>query len=310
MKKILILVILSFVIAGCTTSGNAPSKTAPFIGGTTGISISYAEGNPPAEVYDGKSYPFDVVVLLENKGEFTVPTADALITLSGILPAEFGVTEANLAKHPPEDIRASEKNSEGSIIPGAPVYVEFTDLNYQGELSGNQIFPIRADVCYKYQTKAVAHLCILRNNVDLTRETVCKVDETKTVSNSGSPIQVISLIESPRAEKKIGFTFTIAHRGTGDIFKQSTQCSKSSKTDEDKVWIEVKSGIGSGLTCTSLSDGTSTTGYARLYAGEMTVTCTQEVTTTSDYETPVDITVTYDYEEDKSGQILVKHTTN
>ncbi len=303
-----LILTLLIIFSGCSDSNNGTTtKTETFIGGTTGIAIDFAEGSPPPEVFDGGTYPFSITVIVENKGEYTVPKEDARIKISGIQPTEFGTTESALTKKPDDDLTASQKDSEGDIIKGPPVYVEFTGLNYKGTLKGNNEFPIRTDICYKYQTDAVTNICILENNLDSTRETVCEVTGNKKVQNSGAPIQITNFKEYPRAQNKVRFTFSISHMGTGNVYRKDTTCSKDSKTDEDRVWVEVKSGIGSGLTCTGLTGGTSTTGYARLVGGDIQVTCTQEVSTQSDYETTININAVYDYEDDKASTILVKH---
>lgn len=313
MKRIILalcIIASLLVFTGCQEESTKSVKSDPFLGGTTGITIEFAEGSPPEEVYDGGDNSFDISLVLENKGEHDVQPEDIVIKISGLYPESFEVSEGDLTKHPEEDVLATEKDSEEGIIEGPPVYVSFDGFNYADELKGNNMFPVRADVCYKYETEAVANLCIRENNIDTTEEGVCEVQGTKKVYNSGAPVQISEFKEVPMSPNKVRFQFYIKHMGTGEIFKKDTTCSKEINNDEDKVWVEVESEIGSGLRCTGLSEGTDTTGFTRLYSDKKLITCTQEVTTSSDYEMPVNINVVYDYEQDKSADILVKHAAS
>ncbi|MFO7710250.1 MAG: hypothetical protein R6V53_00630 [Candidatus Woesearchaeota archaeon] len=311
MKKVLMLLFLMIVITGCSNGDQEQgTRTDPFIGGVKGIDVNFAEGSPPKEVYDGGSNPFEVSVTLKNKGEYTVTSDNVLVTLSGILPSEFGVSESELKKHPEEDLLATEKNAEGGTIEGPQVYVTFDDLNRQEELDGNKQYPIRADVCYLYQTTAVADICVRENNLETTKEGVCSVNEPKVVYNSGAPVHITDFKEYPRARNKVGFTFKVTHVGSGEIFKKETECSKEQEVDENKVWLEISSELGSGLKCSGLSEGDDTSGYVRLYDRTHQVSCTQEVSTQSDYQTPIRIKATYDYEEEQTANVLVKHAVS
>ncbi|MGM5487382.1 MAG: hypothetical protein ACQESG_00370 [Nanobdellota archaeon] len=308
MKKVLMLLLLMIAITGCTDGENQTgTKSDPFIGGVNGIDVNFAEGSPPQEVYDGGSNPFEVSVILQNKGEHTVESNNVLVTLSGILPSEFSVSESDLKKHPEEDLITTEKNAEGGVIEGPQVYVTFDGLNRHEKLEGNKEYPIRADVCYLYQTTAIADICVRENNLDTTKEGVCNVNEPKVVYNSGAPVHITDFKEYPRAQDKVGFTFKVTHVGSGEIFKKETECSKQNEVDEDKVWLEVSSELGSGLKCSGLSEGDDTSGYVRLYDRSHQVSCTQEVSTQSDYQTPIKIKATYDYEQEQTAKVLVKH---
>jgi hypothetical protein len=312
MKKLLILILsiaIILVLSGCNDDSSTGLKTSPFLGGTTGITVDFATGSPPSEVYD-ESYPFDISVILQNKGEYEVPAGDVNVKISGILASEFSTTEAELSKNPTDDLLATKKNSEGDVIQGSPVYVEFNGLEYASELKGNQVYPIRADVCFNYETNAIATVCILENNIDLTNSKVCSNQGIKKVFNSGAPVQIVNFKQEPSGQNKVRYHFAVRHAGTGEVYKSETTCDKTIKTDENKVWVDVSSNMGGTLKCSGLSDGTDTTGYVRLYGGEFIVMCSHEVTTTTDYESTLNIDLKYDYEIEKSSTLLVKHAAD
>lgn len=313
MRRIIfsIVILMMLTLAGCSEGDSEEgAKRDPFLGGVNGVTLSFAEGNPPEEVYDGGENPFDVTVVLKNKGETAVDKEDVEVTLSGILPSEFGKSESDLQVQPEEDLIETKKNAEGNVITGPKVFVTFSDLNREDELEGNKEFPIRADVCYLYETRAMADICVKENNVDTTDDDVCRVDERKEVHNSGAPVHATDFKEYPRAEDKVGFSFKVTHVGSGDLYKEETQCSGEVSTDEDKVWVDISTELDGGLSCSGLSEGSDTSGYVRLYDRERQITCTQQVDTQSDYETSVNIKMSYDYEIEKTSNVLVKHATS
>ncbi len=298
---ILICALLVFAF-GCNQE-TPISKESPFIGGTTGLLISYNQDEPPAEVYDGGDFPFDVVVKLKNEGEYSVNKDKVEIRLSGIDPREFGLSDSDFVKHPDEDLQGTYQDSEGNKIEGTPNYVIFSELNHNEKLIGNTPYTIRADVCYNYATNARSMLCIKNNQVDKEGD-ICKINENKIVFNSGGPVQVISFNEIPGGKNKFKFQFKIEPKGNGGVYKKDSNCEQA-RVNENKVFVSIDTGMD-GLSCTGL-DGT-TSGYVTLYGGERMIICTQDTETNTDFERPVNIKLEYDYKEGISTQVLVKHS--
>lgn len=299
---ILILSLLIFAF-GCKQE-TTPSKENPFIGGTTGLLISYDKDAPPAEVYDGGDFDFDVVVKLKNEGEHTVSKDKVEVRLSGIDPREFGLSDSDFVKNPDENLEGTYKDSEGNKIEGTTTYVTFLKLNHHESLIGNTPYTIRADVCYNYLTNVNSMLCIKKGQVDKEGD-ICKINEKKAVFNSGGPVQVTNFEEMPRGKNKFNFNFKIEPKGNGGIYKKESNCEYT-RANENKVFVTVDTGMD-GLVCTGL-DGGATSGYVTLYSGERIITCTQEAETGTDFEKPVNIKLEYDYKESISTQVLVKHS--
>lgn len=305
MKRVaLALIACVLIIAACKT-GERADIGAPFIGGTEGITMEYLQDAPPAEVFDGGDFPFDIVVKLQNKGEWLIPAANAVITISGILPAEFQKTEASMQQNPTEDLLAMRKDAEGNIIKSNPVFVEFTGFNHATSIAGaTQTFPLRATACYAYGTLGNALLCSRKNILAPAANGVCLIDEDKQVFNSGAPVQVTSLREDPRAPNKIGFTFKVQYQGEGKIYERGSVCLDD-RAVKDKVFVDVKTGLP-GLRCTGLTQGGEASGFITLFGGEKIITCTQQIPSQSDFKFPVVIELTYDFEEDIQTDITVK----
>jgi len=295
---LLILSLLSVtLLIGC--QGETIGAGSPFIGGTMGLNIIFLEGSPPPSVFDGGDFPFDIVLKLENVGEYFIERDAVDITVTGFRPGEFGATIGDMSKKSPEDLIAKRKDPTGAVIPGNPVFVEFIGFNHKEPIIGaTQAFPIKVGVCYKYGTIANTQLCSRKNILGATNTGVCKINEDKTVFNSGSPVQISTLTQSARAKDKIGFTFKIVHSGTGTIFKAKggERCDETIRQDVNRIYVNVDTGLP-GLSCPGLGEGRDATeGYVTLYNGEKLITCTQSLEGL-DFEFPILIELGFDYEE-------------
>ncbi len=308
MKMIIVLLVISlFVLVGCEKKVET-TFSKPFIGGTNAVAFNFIEGSPPAEVYDGGSYPFEVALNFENKGEYDVPKEKVTVSLAGFYPPDFNNPE--IVKNPDEDLEKSYIDSEGNIVPGTVTYVTFPGFNFMEELKANNEYRIRANLCYVYGTIAQADLCIL-DDLTKTKDEVCKVSEKKGVDCSSAPVKVENFEESVAGTDKITFSFEIVQRGSGLVSKMESDCSDET-IDKNKVWVEVDSGLD-GLSCSGLSDGTDTIGYTTLYGGKRMIRCTQDISASDlqgkDFEKKVNLKLAYDYKEHKEVTMLVKHTT-
>ncbi|MFH0977867.1 MAG: hypothetical protein V1837_01060 [Candidatus Woesearchaeota archaeon] len=306
MKNIVYAIAVILVLAGCTTQQANPPKAQPFVGGIEGVNVAFSADSPPQEVDDGGQFPFDVVVELRNKGEHTIPKEEMTVKIMGVRPEEFGKTESELTKHPDDEVIATIKDPEGFVTEGPPVFVTFSNFNHEEHLVGNKDFIFRVEACYKYQTTAMAQLCVRKNNIDPEKNGVCEPTGDKIIQNSGGPVQVTDFKEFGRAKNKVGFQFTIEHKGTGNIFQKGSDCAVERKY-ENRIFVKVKTDINSGMTCSGLDEGDATSGYIKLFGVSRIVSCTQEVTSNSDYETPVIVDLTYDYRNDAQTVVLVKH---
>lgn len=218
-------VVFLFVIAACGGgSGDVPggAPTTPFIGGNKGLEIGFLDDLPPKEVTDGGFLPFQAIVKLKNVGEFDLKRNQVSVNLIGIDPRDFGVNPTDLKNRIPEDDPSPrQRDAEGNIIEATETFVTFPasgSFNFNGDIVGNSVFIFRADVCYRYQTKALSEICVLENLIDTTDDTICDASGTKPISSSGSPIQVNRFRETVVGKDKIQFSFDIVHSGPGSIF--------------------------------------------------------------------------------------------
>jgi len=318
-KKIVfaLITISLFLIGGCT-GGDGGTVTTPFLGGTTGLFIDFIEGNPPEEIYDGGSFGFDVLVSLRNDGETEIDQDDVKVSLFGIRPEDFDSSNDELIdQYPEEDLIGRSRDSEGNIIEGIPIYVKFPQgeeehLNYHEKLVGDRKeFTVRANVCYKYQTKAMAQYCVLRNLIDVRNDAICDPSESKTIYSSGAPVQLSNFRQGVAGQDKIRFTFDVLHRGNGYVFEYGegggdVNCHYGDpgarRRKEDRVYVKVEPGMGS-IECSGLQ---GQSGFVRLVNGKATVICTLDLSPDrSDFEKELEVTLDYIYEDDRDVNFVV-----
>ncbi|PIN75222.1 hypothetical protein COV18_03470 [Candidatus Woesearchaeota archaeon CG10_big_fil_rev_8_21_14_0_10_37_12] len=308
MKKIIILTIMVLFLLACEgQDGDVTTVSNPFVGGSQGIIMNFQDFR--SEVFDGGTDPFSVVVRLENKGETLVEKSRVKVRLSGFNPAQFGRTEAQLLISPVlDDVLETRKEPSGNIIPGPPVFVEFSGLNHASRIAGAVAeFPLRAELCYAYASRAVSKLCI-RENVLSTRQSLCEVTESKSVFNSGSPVQVRNFQEASRGRNKVGFSFDVVNVGDGSLYQVGSGCDTSSRAFENKARVRVVTSLP-GLQCTGLSQTTEgVEGEVTLYNGQKTITCSQDVNTGTDFEQIVGVEVGYDYNQITQTTLRVQNS--
>ena len=308
MKKISLFTIL-FLLAACTPGGNT-AEVQQFIGGTEGLTATFETNTPPKEAFDGGYAPFDVVVKLQNKGEETVKAGDTTVRITGILEPEFNLKSGDLTKKVTEELTAVRKDGTGAVLPGNPSFVEFLNFNHVSTITGNALdFPLRADVCYKYATRASTLLCSRANILNPEANGICEIVGDKPVANSGAPIQVANVKQAGRSANSITLSFDITHVGKGRVYEQSSTCDKSARKYEDNVLVTVDTKVP-GLTCSRLEtkgDGKAS-GFIKMFTNTATVTCTQTFSNPSDAVAPITINVGYDYEERAETTVTIKHS--
>jgi len=163
-----------------------------------------------------------------------------------------------------------------------------------------------AEVCYTYNTESVTKSCVREDLLSPKDDGLCEVNEGKPVQNSGSPVHVQNVKQSPQGKDKLRLSFDIIHVGEGDLFEKNSDCDGDRK--QNKVYVKIDSGLN-GLRCTGLNDlsGTSVGGTVTLYEDKKTISCTQTLDSLSDYEKPINILLDYDYANTAKTELNVKH---
>ena len=331
-----ITILLSFlgillIAAGCQADkGAGVSPGDAFVGGTSAIKMSFVENSPPSEVTDkteaNEAFEFDATVTIENVGEHDIPQEALVVTMSGFFPGDFGITDTQELKAANAGtVNGVSKDPDGNRIQGAVDQFTFPKsviekFAYQKELTGSQAFPFRAEACYPYNTKVLSQVCLME---DLTKKErpVCNPTGSRTVSNSGAPVQVTSITQSVGGRNKLLLNFDVQKVGSSDIFKnEPTETCNDDFKNKNRIEVEVNTGIP-GLNCIGLvgggaldyeaSDSTTAKGFTGellLSGGSGSFTCIQTLSNIDrDSIKTFDVTLAYYARDSVTTNVLVKH---
>lgn len=307
MKKIITLLIICSILlmTGCDSKEPVKTGVSPFIGGKAALTGEFIEGAPPEQIYDKGSSSFAIGLKLENVGEDLVEANDGFVEILGINPVDFGLNSQTELKKSLTRIGESKKSTDGTALQGDSIFVEFANLKYLPDLKGNTDFKFRANLCYDYTTQMSSKICVNKNPLGNVGEAICKVTGEKDVENSGGPIHITMLKESPLGENKVQILFEISHVGDSDnmFYKKGTDCNEAvTNPDKYKVYLKVTSDINGVLPkCSGLEQANSVgaEGYVTLFNGQKrAVTCTLDLKNVdSVYEDLFTAELTYRYHQ-------------
>lgn len=308
-----VLLVVLFLSACQLTPGDSPQgENKAFIGGTQGVDVAFAQDEPPQRVLDDNQQEFSITLLLRNGGEFTVPAGQLIASLSGVQKQAFGLTSLNMQNTLP--ISGAQKQAVGTNIPGAEELLEFGRAQYTIDIPADFQTSLRADICYTYQTKALANLCLKKNVLQKDIDDVCDVKMPQVqVQNSGGPFQMLSLSEDTIGRNKIKLNFKVKNVGTGIIYEPGafTAVCAGEEDNKDKVKITLASPQNNfQVQCSQF--GNTNTGVIRLVNGEKDISCTIDTTNLQDvtFQDLVVVTMDYMYRTGVMTQLVVENALN
>lgn len=301
MKKIIFLIALVLLVSGCSEE---VVEEGPFVGGTNGLTVSFADGAPLSEFSVADSIP--VKVTLKNDGEYDLPANSAEIALYGLAMSDFGLN-ANYVKVS-QGILGIKKDF---IEEGGQSTVDMGTMVYGGEVS-NFIEPkLRARACYPYQTEASITVCASSRQIDETGgESVCVIFGEKHTATrvSSSPVTITSFTEELRETDKIKFIIEVENKGLGEPYADDFGCSQLDdvvvKADkQSKVHFRV---VPTDVTCVSYDGTEGNEGYIKLDMGKRTLICSMPVENTgSSYTREIKLFLDFKYLQSISKQLKI-----
>ncbi len=325
MKKNILLIFMVGVLllfTGCDSTSSGTQKSSgveisSFNGGNEALVFEFVEGMPPEAVRDQGLQPFSIRMIVENKGEYDIGENEAHVVLSGFNMDDFDVIDKS------QDLMALRgvKKQGSNTIPGGKSATIFSNLKYkESVVSGSVPLTLFANICYPYETKSVAKVCLAGDTsiaID-KRQINCELDGSKDFANSGGPIKIENVEQYPYGRNSIQIQFDIVHSETSsyaNVYERGSidsECningSLPSSSDalfkKDRISYIVDTGI-EGLSC----EGTGTnTNVITLSNNRYTVTCVQDTLGQGEsYEKPILITLSYDYFDRVSKKINIEH---
>lgn len=298
------IVFLVFVAALLFVSGCQEEvivEGGPFVGGNSGISLSFVEGAPISEFSVTESVP--IQIMLKNNGEYNLPAESAEIALYGLKMSDYGLSaDYGIV---PGSLLGIKKDF---IEEGAELLVDAGTMKYSGSVPTSYGFNLKAKVCYPYKTEARIEACALsRSIISSGGEEVCDIlgEKHSGTRVSSSPIQITSFTEVLSGTNEVLFKIEVANLGSGDVFQDTSECSElaTAALEKNKIHYRIEQ---SDVVCTSFDGIESNEGYLRLNNGRKTLICKMPVENTgAGYTREIAIYLDFKYVESISKDLMI-----
>ena len=323
MKKILILIVaLSLtLLTGCQQETTG-LREDPYVGGTSAIQMNFMSEQPPVEVFDNGA-SFSAAIEIQNVGEYKVDRNDFKVKLVGVSPNFIG-WDGN-PKSPNINLEKTTKDSNGVTREGIRTNIVFGGLRVTESVAGGVAeYPkFRAVACYKYGTQVSVIGCINENFFDTKVNPICEARAANTVFNSGAPVHITSVEQTPVDTNIVQFIITIEKTGSGNVYARGNDCNTDNYFEENLIWFEIPSSQTfqrSNFECAGLVDinqnplDRARQGYATLYKStsgqpKATINCYLKLDSREkgDYESPFNINLEYQYQDYVQKNLVVRH---
>lgn len=309
-ELVFLMVILSLflIIVGCTSTGTVQTPGA-FVGGTSGLDLSFISEEPPDNVLDDNQDLFYITVAIENKGEFDILANKIISSLSGIDKDSFQISSMDIKLN--RDLPGVSK-SRNKVIMGGEDELEFGQAKYRYDLNADFTTTLRADVCYLYETDAVASVCLKKNAAaQRDKEDVCAINNANVnLEVSGAPVQIANVDQRPSGSDAVRLTFDVVKKATsGDVYSPDAFSNNCRDQDPKKNLFEVEVSSAKAsipINCGVL--GNSNKGITKLAENSKTINCIIKTSGLQDtaFNTPINIKVTYFYKDAISKTLVVQ----
>ncbi len=293
--SILLSLIAVLLVTSCQSNAGSETIQSVWVGGSTGLAAEFEDFGIGNEIYEDEAFP--IVVLLQNKGEFTIQPNEVQLIIRGISETDFSGVDFEKTNHDKLD-KISEYLPDGGYE-----RVNFGDAIYEGLTGTFYDANIYLEYTYPYATYiSVPKVCFKE---DLRDERVCDVTGSKTAFASAGPIQIGTVVEKPYGSGKVYLEIPVSNSGNG---RSKAYLGDDFSTIYDIVGFQVET---EGMTCTSRGDP-SVVRMSRTTADDAgttvsTIVCISDsLEENALYTKQVDITLTYYYQDLASTRVRIK----
>ncbi|MBT4445704.1 hypothetical protein HOA92_01895 [archaeon] len=300
---VLLLGMLLFSSCSIIPQGESADSTSSILSqvqsGTRGIEIDFVSSYPPATLYDVG----DMVMLLEveNKGAYDVGGADCYLQVTGF--------DSNI-------IRGIDYVQSCGPVDGKNVYnldggwnqVEYSSSSITLPDDTLEYSPnLNLVWCYEYQTIANPSICVDPLFYQITSEQkACSPQDVGMGGGQGGPVSVTYTGVDMIGDTAV-FEISVQNSGGGRVLSPYADISNCGESvldyeDLDRVGYTIEMTGGSMIECTPSN------GLLRLSNDVGKIVCSFRINGQSAYETPLQITLDYNYIESTQQGIQIIST--
>ena len=293
MKKIiLIIIIASILISGCSGGARSP-QIPPIYSGSEGVVVEFMKNVPPQKLYENQV--FELIVNVHNKGAYSIN--GSTINEKGVVHVDYDPLYFSQVILKESSFVLRSKSLD--FPKGESVMLDLGQMKVN-EILGTRVSPktkIYVSVCYPYQTYLSKEVCIDQDYMKVQKTPVCTNPGTYTFSSQGAPV-AITKIEADMLPLGNGvtqpvFRITLRNIGKGIVITRQdgiiidNLCSPARTDSNPKNFniLKVSAWLGSEdnqLKCEPEN--------AILWDNEVEVTCTSnpiQAVTVQDPERPI-----------------------
>ncbi len=220
--KLIPIIVIIFLIIGCQQENSSLQKN--FKKGHGELSLSFILNNPPEKIYPDSE--FNMIAKVSNKASYDVN--NGIIRISGLDEKYFDI-------HPKEQTFEVLKGINNLNFKGEETYVEFSGKTKNlFENSEKYVGDYFLETFYSSSMQFVDTVCINPNLYD-TLNLGCKIDNKKSYSGQGSPLEISQLEEIiyPGFNSRVEFRMKLRNRGKGKLITASLIRAKLSSEPLD-----------------------------------------------------------------------------
>ncbi|MCH8519270.1 MAG: hypothetical protein LAT82_00760 [Nanoarchaeota archaeon] len=310
--------IMMIFIAGCVEGSGSNNRSGgqmeQFRGGASFVEYSLEPGSPPQVVYDAGTTPFDIILKVENKGEWDIEPNSFRVMLEGFSDSQRwgNSTLTNF-------VIANQLIGYDSLynIDGDFEYISFTNLEYKDELNQNSFthnYIIRA--CHPYGTKVAFTACVDNEARRSLRDgdlRLCDGFSNREFSVSSGPIGV-SQIEQQIVNGRLRLIFTIDHRMPNNeeltLFAPGSM-NEMCRVQEGVSQTQVRNAVQLSLVDSVVGEfSCSGEGKVTFPSGvtQRRVTCETDISNLEQQEVPMLLNIEYDILKNMRNSIRVERS--
>lgn len=298
----LVLIAMMLLLSSCNIipQGEDADSTSAVLSqvqsGTRGVEVDFVNNYPPYTIYDIGD--FMMLLEVENKGAYDVGATECYLQVTGF---------------DPNIIRGVDYIQSCGPVDGKNVYNLDGGWNQVEYLSSSITLPdgtleyspnLNLVWCYAYQTYANPSVCVDPLFYQITSEQkACTPMDASVGSGQGGPVSV-SYVGVDMIGDAAVFEISVHNGGSGRVlspYADISNCGDSSidYDDLDRVSYDVEMTGGSLVSCTPSNN------MLRLSNGVGKIVCTFNIAGTTAYETPLMITLDYNYMENTQQGVQI-----
>lgn len=281
-----IMVLMVFTLFSGCSLGGGDAQRAGFFGGDSssqtsgsGIDLTFAEGNPPSELFKDQPTQFAFIFKNNQKHDIT----DLVLKTSGF-DRNFvsGLSQTYNIQNIPKATDAA----------GAGIFSGLVERNVKiGGFVGDYNFNSKFDYCYTAKTQFRQQVCVP------SEENICELSANQAVEQNG-PLRVnVENINSYQDKIRVGFAVSdsLYRKGTSQVVND---CFKTDDYSNSYELTEIKLGTDIG-DCTAISGYSVQNGRANFY-------CDFQRSGGGSYLSQITIELEYKYQQSTSKKIIVR----